>query len=36
MSRKDVKRISMGDDDLRYYLPDAKILTYSELSNYKK
>ena len=36
MNRNDVKRISMGDDDLRYYLPDAKILTYSELSNIKK
>ena len=36
MFRNDVKRISMGDDDIRYYLPDAKILTYSELSNIKK
>ena len=36
MSRNDVKRISMGDDDISFYLPDAKILTYSELSNIKK
>ena len=36
MSRNDVKRISMDDGDIRYYLPDSKILTYSELSNYKK
>ena len=36
MSRNDVKRISMVDTDTRFYLPDAKILTYSELSNIKK
>ena len=36
MNRNDVKRISMDDTDIRYYLPDSKILTYSELSNYKK
>ena len=36
MNRNDVKRISMDDSDIRYYLKDAKILTYSELSNYKK
>ena len=36
MNRNDVKRISMDDSDIRYYLPDSKILTYSELSNYKK
>ena len=36
MSRNDVKRISMDDTDIRYYLPDSKILTYSELSNVKK
>ena len=36
MNGNDVKYQSMGDDDIRYYLPDSKILTYSELSNYKK
>ena len=36
MSRNDVKRISMDDSDIKYYLPDGRILTYSELSNYKK
>ena len=36
MSRNDVKRISMDDTDIRFYLPDVKILTYSELSNIKK
>ena len=36
MSRNDVKRISMDDTDIRFYLPDARILTYSELSNIKK
>ena len=36
MSRNDVKRISMDDSDMRFYLPDVKILTYSELSNVKK
>ena len=38
MNRNDVKYQSMSDDDIRYYLPDAKILIYrySELSNVKK
>ena len=36
MNRNDVKRISMDDSDIRFYLKDAKILTYSELSNVKK
>ena len=36
MNRNDVKRISMDESDIRFYLKDAKILTYSELSNYKK
>ena len=36
MNRNEVKRISMDDTDIRYYLPDSKILTYSELSNVKK
>ena len=36
MNRNDVIYQSMSDDDIRYYLPDAKILTYSELSNIKK
>lgn len=36
MSRNDVQRISMDDIDIRFYLPDAKILTYSELTNIKK
>ena len=36
MNRNDVKRISMDDSDIKFYLPDVKILTYSELSNYKK
>lgn len=25
----------LGDDDIRHYLPSAKIMKYSELSNYK-
>ena len=36
MNRNDVKRISMDDKGIRYYLPDVKTLTYSELSNFKK
>ena len=36
MNRNDVKRISMDDSDIRFYLPDAKILTYNELTNIKK
>ena len=36
MNRNEVKRISMDDSDIKFYLPDVKILTYSELSNYKK
>jgi hypothetical protein len=36
MNRNDVKYQSMGDDDIRHYLPDARILTYSELSNVRK
>jgi hypothetical protein len=26
----------MDDEDIRHYLPNAKLLTYNELSNYKK
>jgi len=26
----------MDDEDIRHYLPKAKLLTYNELSNYKK
>ena len=36
MNRNDVKYIAMGDDDIRYYLPKATIITYDELSNYKQ
>ena len=36
MSRNDVKRISMDDSDIRFYLTDTIILTYSELTNIKK
>jgi hypothetical protein len=36
MSRNDVKHMSMDDTDIRFYLPDVKILTYSELTNIKK
>ena len=36
MTRSDIKYISMDDQDIRHYLPDAKILTYSELTNIKK
>ena len=32
MSLDKVKYQSMGDDDIRYYLPNAKIMTYNELS----
>ena len=35
MFRNDVKFMSMGDDDIRYYFSDAKIMTYSG-SNLKK
>ena len=36
MNQNDVKYIAMGDDDIRYYLPKATIITYDELSNYKQ
>lgn len=29
------KLIPMGDDDIKKFLPDAKIITYDELKNYK-
>ena len=31
-----VKYQSMSDDDIRYYLPDGRILMYNELANIKK
>ena len=31
-----VKYCSMDDEDIRHYLPNAKLLTYNELSAYKK
>ena len=31
-----VKYCSMDDEDFRHYLPNAKLLTYTELSEYKK
>ena len=36
MNQNDVKYIAMGDDDIRYYLPKATIITYDELSNCKQ
>ena len=31
----ELKYISLDDDDVRHYLPDARILKYSELSKFK-
>lgn len=30
-----IKTKSMGDDQIKLYLPDARIMTYKELSNYQ-
>ena len=30
----DIKYESLDDEDIRYYLPDARIMKYSELSKY--
>jgi len=38
VSLKEAKKIQyepMDDTDIRYYFPDARIVSYSELSNYK-
>lgn len=35
MSSNNLKFISMDDDDIKYYLPDAKLLMYKELSKIK-
>ena len=29
-----IEKVSIGDDDIKKYLPDAKIIKYSELNNY--
>ena len=31
----ELKYVSLDDDDVRHYLPDARILKYNELSKYK-
>ena len=31
----EIKYESMDDQDIHYYLPDARILKYSEISNYE-
>ena len=31
---KDVEEQPMDDQDIRFYLPDAKILKYTDLRNY--
>lgn len=38
INNKDTEEIiedPLGDDDIRFYLPNAKIMKYSELENYK-
>lgn len=32
---KAIKKYPLGDDDIKFYLPDAKIITYSDLKKYK-
>lgn len=34
MSTQQVEKTPMGDDDIKFYFPDAKIVKYSELSDY--